>query len=168
VPVINSGTVAHTHTQTNKQTHTHTYKTATEGFPVSPITAHWWAQNETQLNAPTHTHNNQHELLSPLTGKAPTAGEVFKNPTLAETMCDLAEGGKKAFYEGRVGKAIVEMVQSQVHAYTHTHTYPNVHIFSYSQSQLHPPTHPPTHTHTGRHLDPRRFSHTHIHMGRTY
>lgn len=42
------------------------------------------------------------------------SGEVFRNPTLAQSMRELAEGGKKAFYEGRVGQAIVALVQAQV------------------------------------------------------
>lgn len=37
----------------------------------SPVTAFWWAKNEEQLNRP---GNNQHELLSPATGRAPAAG----------------------------------------------------------------------------------------------
>eukprot|EP00624_Nannochloropsis_granulata_P004681 evm.model.NODE_33614_length_20169_cov_19.297337.2 len=82
---------------------------AEEGFPVSPVTAHWWSENETQLNRP---GNNQAELLT-ASGRAPVAGEVFKNPTLAASMRELGEGGKKAFYEGRIGQAIVDMVQAQ-------------------------------------------------------
>ena len=81
---------------------------AEEGFPVSPVTAHWWAENETQLNRP---GNNQEELLSPATGRAPAAGEVFKNPTLAQSLRELAEGGKEGFYGGRIGQAIVDLVQ---------------------------------------------------------
>jgi gamma-glutamyltranspeptidase len=39
------------------------------------------------------------ELLSPATGHAPRAGEVFRNPTLAQTMRELGDGGKAAFYQ---------------------------------------------------------------------
>ncbi|EWM20984.1 Gamma-glutamyltranspeptidase [Nannochloropsis gaditana] len=83
---------------------------ADEGFPVGPVTAHWWRENEKQLNRP---GNHQEELLSPATGRAPVAGEVFRNPALAATMRELGAGGKEAFYQGRVGRAIVEVVRAQ-------------------------------------------------------
>ena len=44
-------------------------------------------------------------------GRAPTAGEVFKNPTLAATFRALGEGGKAGFYSGRIAKAICKVVQ---------------------------------------------------------
>ena len=56
-------------------------------------------------------------ILPPPTHPPPPnskSGEVFRNPTLAQSMRELAEGGKKAFYEGRVGQAIVALVQAQV------------------------------------------------------
>lgn len=49
-------------------------------------------------------------IKDPATGKfhAPAPGEVFKNPTLAATLRAVAEQGKKGFYEGRVGQAVVD------------------------------------------------------------
>jgi gamma-glutamyltranspeptidase / glutathione hydrolase len=46
----------------------------------------------------------------PQTGKlhAPSAGEIFKNPSLAATFRSVAKDGKKGFYEGRIAEAIVE------------------------------------------------------------
>lgn len=44
------------------------------------MTAFWWAKNEAQLNRP---NNNQHELYSPATGKAPAAGAFFPLPELS-------------------------------------------------------------------------------------
>lgn len=43
--------------------------------------------------------------------RAPLAGEIFKNPTLAETFRTLAQYGKEGFYSGRIGKAIIEVVR---------------------------------------------------------
>lgn len=44
--------------------------------------------------------------------RAPLPGEIFHNPTLAQTFKLLAKHGKKGFYEGSVASAIIEVVQS--------------------------------------------------------
>lgn len=77
---------------------------AEEGFPVSPITAHFWQQAESQLRQAL----NGQELL--IDGRAPRPAEIFRNPGLAETLRRVAEGGKKAFYEGEIADAIVATV----------------------------------------------------------
>lgn len=43
--------------------------------------------------------------------RAPYAGEVFRNPTLANTFRLVAERGKKGFYEGPVAEALVKVVK---------------------------------------------------------
>ena len=43
--------------------------------------------------------------------RAPCPGELFSNPTLANTFRLLAKDGKKGFYEGRVAEALVKVVQ---------------------------------------------------------
>lgn len=43
--------------------------------------------------------------------RAPLPGELFKNPTLANTFRQLAKHGKKGFYEGPVAAAVVRVVQ---------------------------------------------------------
>jgi gamma-glutamyltranspeptidase/glutathione hydrolase len=43
--------------------------------------------------------------------RAPRPGEVFRNPTLAETFRKLATEGKKGFYTGRIAEEIVKVVQ---------------------------------------------------------
>src|SRR5262249_8878857 len=53
---------------------------ADEGFPVAPITAYYWERGvERQLKSA----RNGRELT--IDGRAPRAGEVFKNPGLART-----------------------------------------------------------------------------------
>src|SRR6478735_4933144 len=44
--------------------------------------------------------------------RAPRPGEVFKNPTLAQTFRTLATEGKKGFYTGRIAEEIVKVVQN--------------------------------------------------------
>jgi gamma-glutamyltranspeptidase/glutathione hydrolase len=79
---------------------------AEEGFPAAPITAYYWGRGaERQLkHAP-----NGHELT--INGRAPKPGEVFSNPGLARTFKALAEGGKQAYYQGKIAEAIVKVIQ---------------------------------------------------------
>jgi gamma-glutamyltranspeptidase/glutathione hydrolase len=79
---------------------------ADAGFPVAPITAYFWARGvEGQLAlAP-----GGQELT--LDGRAPRAGEVFRNAGLARTFRAVAEGGKTAFYAGIIAEAIAVTVQ---------------------------------------------------------
>jgi gamma-glutamyltranspeptidase/glutathione hydrolase len=79
---------------------------AEEGFPVAPLTAHFWRNGaERQLK----TAPNGHELT--IGGRSPNPGEVFRNPGLARTFRVIAEGGKKAFYEGEIAEAIANVLQ---------------------------------------------------------
>ena len=79
---------------------------AEKGFPVAPITAYFWARGvEGQLAlAP-----GGQELT--IEGRAPRAGEIFHNPGLARTLRAVAEGGKTAFYQGRIAEAIAVTIQ---------------------------------------------------------
>lgn len=43
--------------------------------------------------------------------RAPAAGEVLKNPTLAKTFRALAEHGKEGFYTGRIAEEVVKVVK---------------------------------------------------------
>lgn len=72
------------------------------GFPVSPITSWFWKRGaERQLAAAL----NGAELT--IEGRGPEAGELFRNPGLAETFRLVAEGGPSAFYEGEIAESIV-------------------------------------------------------------
>ena len=71
-------------------------ETAESGFEVGPITAAAWERNLGQLRS--------RELT--LDGRAPRAGEVFRNPELARVLERIAVNGRSAFYEGPVAEAI--------------------------------------------------------------
>lgn len=78
---------------------------AEKGFPVAPLTAYFWQHGvERQLANTEHGH----ELM--LHGKAPQAGQHFKNPGLAKAFRLIAEHGSQAFYTGEIGEAIVKAV----------------------------------------------------------
>ncbi len=78
---------------------------AADGFPVEPMTAIWWNGGvEKQLSKQWHGN----ELL--IDGRAPKAGELFRNPTLAESLTTMAREGKEPFYSGRIAEAIVDIL----------------------------------------------------------
>ena len=80
---------------------------AEQGFPVAPLTAYFWQRGaERQLK----TAFNGVELT--VDGRAPRPGELFRNPGLARSLRAVAEGGKAAFYHGRLAEAIAAAVRT--------------------------------------------------------
>jgi gamma-glutamyltranspeptidase/glutathione hydrolase len=78
---------------------------AEEGAPIGEITAHFWARGlERQRGA-----TNLDEMT--IDGRAPRAGERFRNPGLARTLRAVASGGKDAFYRGEIAAAIVRVLE---------------------------------------------------------
>jgi len=79
---------------------------ARDGFPVTPIIAAQWAEQTDLL---------QRDAAASTTylpgGRAPRAGEWFRNPDLARTMQAIADSGVSHFYTGTLGRRIVEHVQ---------------------------------------------------------
>ncbi|KAM4629303.1 glutathione hydrolase-like YwrD proenzyme isoform 2-T2 [Polymixia lowei] len=79
---------------------------AEAGFPVTKVTAHHWAHWVAALQ-----HAGKElggDLL--IDGQAPNHGQVFRNSALAQTLKELGEHGKPAFYQGRVAQAIVNVI----------------------------------------------------------
>ena len=76
------------------------------GFPVAPLTAYFWSRGASRQlqSAP-----GGEELT--IDGRAPLAGEIFRNPGLARTFRTVAEGGKAAFYQGSIAEAIAQVVE---------------------------------------------------------
>jgi gamma-glutamyltranspeptidase/glutathione hydrolase len=79
---------------------------AENGFPVAPITAHFW---ERGVNRQLKSALNGHELT--IDGRAPQAGEIFSNKGLAKTFRKIAQEGKRAFYEGEIAESIANVIQ---------------------------------------------------------
>jgi gamma-glutamyltranspeptidase/glutathione hydrolase len=78
---------------------------AEDGYPVAPTAAFIWNLGvEGQLA----TNPGGAELL--IDGRAPRAGEIFRNPTLARRMRAIADKGRAGFYEGAIAEAIVAVV----------------------------------------------------------
>jgi gamma-glutamyltranspeptidase / glutathione hydrolase len=79
---------------------------ADEGFPVAPITAHFWSRGaERQLKSAL----NGRELL--IDGRAPKAGEIFRNPGLAQTFQVVAGKNIEGFYRGQIAESIVAVIK---------------------------------------------------------
>jgi gamma-glutamyltranspeptidase/glutathione hydrolase len=75
---------------------------ARDGFPVSPIIAEQWGEQTDFLKrdsaaAATYLPN----------GRAPNAGDWFRNPDLARTFEEIARDGIATFYGGALGQRII-------------------------------------------------------------
>src|SRR5262249_14783865 len=75
---------------------------AEEGFPVTEVIAGQWQAAESLRSYP----DTAKTYLSD--GKAPRAGDVFKNPFLARSYRENAKNGRHAFYKGRIAREIVD------------------------------------------------------------
>jgi gamma-glutamyltranspeptidase/glutathione hydrolase len=75
---------------------------ADHGFPVTEVVAEGWGRAVKNLSANPHAARTY--LLD---GRAPRAGEVFRNPDLASTLRRIAEKGAAEFYEGETAQAIL-------------------------------------------------------------
>lgn len=79
---------------------------AQEGFPVSELIAYYWDRSVRAIG-----HLPGFEETFTIAGKAPVKGQIFKNPGLAQTLTQLAEEGRDAFYRGTIAKLASEFVQ---------------------------------------------------------
>src|ERR1035437_1857670 len=78
---------------------------ADEGFPVGPLTSYFWERGvERQLKSAL----NGLELT--LDGRAPIAGEIFRNSGLARTLAVVGRDGKQGFYRGQIAESIVSVI----------------------------------------------------------
>ena len=80
---------------------------ARDGFPVHPRVARDWAEDEPRLRR----DPNATRVFLPR-GRAARAGEVFRNPGLAEALSLIAAKGRDGFYKGAVANDIVTYLRS--------------------------------------------------------
>ncbi|KAL5453299.1 hypothetical protein PMIN06_005559 [Paraphaeosphaeria minitans] len=85
---------------------------ADKGYPISELSATFWANSEKSIK---QASPNFAEILKKDTSvtdscRAPKAGEIMRNPTIANTFKLLAKHGKKGFYEGEVAEQLVKVV----------------------------------------------------------
>ena len=73
-----------------------------EGFPVAELAAESWHESENRLKTDEGAAVNY--LVN---GRAPKAGEIFKNPRMGKTLRRIADEGADVFYKGDIAKKIV-------------------------------------------------------------
>lgn len=71
---------------------------ARDGFPLSDLIAYYWQRSVPALK----DYEGFKETFMP----APKAGEVFRNPNLADTLERIAQDGRDAFYKGDIARTI--------------------------------------------------------------
>ena len=74
---------------------------AREGFPVSELIAYYWGRSVPILQ----DYPGFRDTFMP-GGRAPQKGEIFKNPSLADTYEALGREGRDVFYKGRIAETI--------------------------------------------------------------
>ncbi len=79
---------------------------ANEGFPVTQYIAYLW-----DIYVPILGKWPGFIEQLTLDGRAPREGDIWKNPNLANTLTQIAEGGRDAFYKGDIAKTIASYMQ---------------------------------------------------------
>ncbi|OAI50128.1 gamma-glutamyltransferase [Planctomycetaceae bacterium SCGC AG-212-F19] len=91
-----------------EQTLTPTIRYAENGFPVTEVIAGSWHASQAAL-----ARQPDAARTYLIDGKAPEAGQVFKNPYLAKSYRELAAKGRDAFYKGRMTEEIVRFSEKE-------------------------------------------------------
>lgn len=86
---------------------------AEDGFPVSPVIATLWARGAAVLKE----QPGFAETFMPH-GRAPAAGERFRNPGAARTLRAIAESRGRAFYDGEIAEEIAAFAKAHGGAMT--------------------------------------------------
>ncbi|WP_369936548.1 gamma-glutamyltransferase [Xanthomonas tesorieronis] len=74
---------------------------AREGHPVAETIAYYWDRSVPRLSQ----YPGFKEQFT-IDGHAPRKGELWKNPNLANTLQQIADGGRDAFYKGPIARTI--------------------------------------------------------------
>jgi gamma-glutamyltranspeptidase/glutathione hydrolase len=80
---------------------------AEKGFPIPELIGYYLERSVSGLGA---RFPNVLDTYG-IDGKAPKKGDVIKNPYLANTYRSIAEGGRDAFYKGKIAKTIADFIQ---------------------------------------------------------
>lgn len=83
---------------------------AEEGFPLTELIAWYINLTVPRFMAAGYPNIEDNYMRD---GKVPQEGEIFKNPYLANTYRQIAEGGRDAFYKGDIAKTIGTFIKEQ-------------------------------------------------------
>lgn len=94
---------------------------ARQGHPVAPVIAMYLDRalrnfEAREAETPFDFSNARNTWFA--AGRAPKAGEVFRNPDLARTLEILARDGRDAFYQGELARVMVDYLARQGSAFT--------------------------------------------------
>jgi gamma-glutamyltranspeptidase/glutathione hydrolase len=81
---------------------------AREGYAVSEIIASQWKSVESML-----ARDPAAAKTFLVNGKAPSPGDVVSNPALADSLEQIAKGGRDVFYKGAIAKAIADEMEKR-------------------------------------------------------
>jgi gamma-glutamyltranspeptidase / glutathione hydrolase len=81
-------------------------RTARHGFPVPEWTAAYWADEVGLLR----TDENAAKTFLP-GDRPPKVGEIFRNPDLAQSLEEIAQHGRDAFYKGAIAAKILDTMK---------------------------------------------------------
>ena len=89
---------------------------AENGFPLTETIAYYWDRNMRILdgrfeNGEFEEFANAQATYLTEDGDAPREGEIFRNPDLANTYRQIAEGGRDAFYDGPIAQTINDYME---------------------------------------------------------
>lgn len=79
---------------------------AENGFPVTEVIAYYFERNAEVLQ----DFPGFRDVFMK-SGRTPQKGEMFRNPDLANTYAQIAEGGRDVFYRGAIARTIGDFVQ---------------------------------------------------------
>jgi gamma-glutamyltranspeptidase/glutathione hydrolase len=79
---------------------------AAGGYPVSPTVAREWRQSVAVHAGLSGPEFAEWPRVFTLDGRAPAAGEVWRNPDGARTLRQIAESGAEDFYQGKIAATI--------------------------------------------------------------
>jgi gamma-glutamyltranspeptidase/glutathione hydrolase len=77
---------------------------AREGFPVTEVISLSWRPGAEVFKAYTEVPGFEQTFMPD--GRAPKHGDTFRNPALADTLEQIAHGGRDAFYRGDIARTI--------------------------------------------------------------
>ena len=93
---------------------------AREGHPVAPLIAYYFDASLRAYEAAHEAYAFEFDnaRATYFANGAPQAGEMFRNPDLADTLETIGREGRDAFYEGELAEVMVAYLQRQGSAFT--------------------------------------------------
>ena len=86
---------------------------AEEGYAVAPVIARYWARAEEKLR---QGEESTRRFLP--RGRPPRPGDLLRNPELAHSLRDIAQQGRRVFYEGWIAEDLVAALRAESGVHT--------------------------------------------------